>query len=95
MPRKPPPIALIIRPEDYDTFRALIPNDPEFLPDTYDAWLKRTSDEKAKCLARGDVLDEVIINPEEFAAYCRSAGLKPGRFSLDAFAVVKKASGDK
>jgi hypothetical protein len=62
-----------ILPEEYDAFVGLAPVDKCF-PATYDEWFEGRAKKNAKSLARGDILDEVILHPEEFAKYARSVG---------------------
>ena len=81
-------IAISILPEEYEAFVRFVPNDERF-PDTYDDWVKRTSEENAKCKSRGDILNEVVIHPEEFAEYCRATRQEPSYVILEAVAVRK------
>ncbi len=73
--------------EDYDSFKALVPDDPDF-PDTFDEWLKLASEQAAKYEARGG-FEKVIVNPQEFAVWCRASGLDANSTTLGAFAVSK------
>ncbi|WP_454842640.1 hypothetical protein [Pseudomonas hormoni] len=85
------PIAVIISPDEYDAFATLVGHDPEF-PKTYDEWFERTTKENEQCGARGEIVNEVTIHPQEFADYCKACGFDPAFIHLGLFA-VKKARG--
>ena len=86
-----PRIAVIISPDEYDSFAKLVGHDPEF-PKTYDGWLERATKENEQCRTRGEIPNEVTIHPQEFADWCKASGLDPAFSHLGAFA-VKKARG--
>lgn len=77
-----------ILPEEYDAFVRLLPNDESF-PRTYDGWLKKRTEENAKYIAHGDILDEVIVHPQELSVYAAGAGLPLSTEMLRAAAVKK------
>ena len=81
-------ISVKILPTEYDAFFRLIGKDVEF-PRSYDWWLKRASEEDAKCRSRGDIINQIEVHPKEFTAWSRSAGLDPSFASLRGFAVAK------
>lgn len=81
-------ISIRILPEEYDAFLRLASGDERF-PKTYDEWVDRRAQENARCVARGDILNEVVIHHEEFAEYCRATGQKPSYVMLEAVAVRK------
>lgn len=81
-------LVINILPEDYDAFVKLAPVDGCF-PDTYEEWFKRRSDENRWRLARRDILDDVVIHPQEFREYCKTTGLPLSRITLEAAAVKK------
>ncbi|WP_129932327.1 hypothetical protein [Pseudomonas sp. SWI36] len=83
-----PRIAVIISPDEYDAFATIIGHDPEF-PKTYDDWLKRTTKENEQHRARGEVINEVTIHPQEFANWCKACGLDPSYILLGMFAGTK------
>ncbi len=78
-------IAYAIRHEDYDTFKALVAD--KAWPETFDQWQQGASQETDKLLARGDIVQRAIIDPQAFTAYCRAAGVDHNHASLGAFAV--------
>ena len=80
-------IAVWIKREDYDAFKSLCANDPD-LPDTFDEWLQRATEHAAKTEARGDTIDKVIVDPQEFAKWCLAAGVDRNNVTLSGFAVA-------
>ena len=74
-------------PEDYDTIRTLVGDDPDFLP-THEAWLEAANNHVAKREAGNRRVVKAIIKPQEFAAWCHAAGVDHNSTSLGAFAVV-------
>jgi hypothetical protein len=83
-----------ILPDEYASFLAAIKNDAR-LPATYEDWIKRIRDQDAHNVARnGEVIKEVVINFEEFAAYCEARGQQPCYDVLMAL-VIAKAAGIK
>ena len=77
-----------ILPEEYDAFVRLLPNDDSF-PRTYDGWLEKRTEENAKHIARGNILDEVIVHPQELSEYAAGAGLPLSTEMLRSAAVKK------
>jgi hypothetical protein len=80
-------IAVWIRREDYDAFKTLCPNDPD-LPDTFDEWLQRATENVTKSAVRGDTVNKVIVDPREFAKWCAAAGVDRNNVTLGGFAVT-------
>jgi hypothetical protein len=74
--------------EDYDAIKGLSPNDPD-LPDTFDEWLELATQQVANLEANGVAVKKVVINSQEFSAYCRACGVDPNGALRGAFAVVK------
>lgn len=72
--------------DEYDAFAALLKGD---LPATYDGWLERCAQERTKALAQGRVVNEVKVNAQEFADYCRRSRLNASFYTLGAFVVAK------
>ena len=71
---------------EYDAILAL--GDLE-LPATFDGWLEHRAKEKAKHAARGDIENETIVHPQEFALYCKRCGQDISLTMLNAFAIAK------
>lgn len=86
LPRQPQP-AIWIRREDYDAFKRLSPNDPNF-PDTYDEWLKDASEQIAKSEARGLVVDRIVVDPQQFAAFCKAGGIETNYATLGGYVIA-------
>jgi hypothetical protein len=79
-----------LRPEDYDAFRILLRDDRDF-PDTYAAWESQRLREDVRRVNGGHKLQDVLVTPAEFAAYCRACGHEPTAAMLLACAVAKAA----
>ena len=75
---------------DYKLLKRLIKNDPD-IPHTYNEWLDRATEQKAKLVARGEKPQVVVVSPEEFARYCQAAGQQCNTTMLSAFAVAKSS----
>lgn len=61
--------------EDWDTLLSMF-TDAEMLPKTYQDWLVRAEEMKAKVQAAGDAVIKVYIDPETFPAWCEKKGLE-------------------
>lgn len=85
-----PRAGISIPAEEYDAFVRLIP-DHERLPRSHDDWIKRRSQEDAQCVARGEIVKQVVIHYQEFVEYCRATGQQPNYFILGALAAEKAA----
>jgi hypothetical protein len=64
------------RREDYERIRRMM-NDANNFPETFDEWLYLAEKQFAQAVARGFVLEKVIIDPDRFDAFCRMAKIKP------------------
>lgn len=82
-----PRIAFWIEPDDYQAFKAIV-LDNDDLPETFDAWLKSTSEDVAKIEAAGRRVEKVLIKPDKFAAWIREDGINADRIALETFAVA-------
>lgn len=80
-------VAVWIKREDYPAFAELMPSDPEF-PHTFDEWDKMTSEVVAKLEAQGTSIKKIVVDPKEFAHYCKQSGLAASSHVLGAFAVA-------
>jgi hypothetical protein len=72
------------RPEDYEGFRRLIPNDSH-LPASFDQWELKANNQVAQMEALGVGVQKVLVDSTEFAAYCRATGLNPSIAILASF----------
>ena len=52
-----------------------IMEDADKLPATYDRWIKSAETVERDLKSKGHIVVRAIINPDEFAAWCRSRGL--------------------
>ncbi|MBV8568781.1 MAG: hypothetical protein JO366_18580 [Methylobacteriaceae bacterium] len=84
-------ISVWFRREDYYAFKKLAPSD-EDLPRTFDQWFDMASKRNASLAARGFEIERVLIDPQEFAVWAQSAGVKPDRIAREGFA-IRKAGG--
>jgi hypothetical protein len=64
---------LVIAPEHYEMFRQVLHN---YIPDSYDRWLRHRADERANLAGKGYEVVGVEINMNEFIGYCDRAGAK-------------------
>lgn len=78
--------------EDYDAFKILLRDDPEF-PHTFDDWQTSTLRADVKRVNSGHSVHAVPIAPKEFEQYCHSCGREPTAAMLIAYAVIKAARG--
>jgi hypothetical protein len=76
--------------EDYVAFKILLRTDPDF-PDRFEEWQSLCLKHDAKRVNSGHPIQEVVIAPDEFDAYCRACGREPSSAMILAFAVVKAA----
>ena len=65
------------RRADYDRIREVM-NDGDKFPRTFDEWEKRAKSQKAGAAAGGVILKPVIIDPEQFVAFCQRKNLPRG-----------------
>ncbi len=80
-------------PQNYDVIKRAIKIDAN-LPDTYDKWFNLQTKRIAEIEARGTIVYKVVIDPNEFARYCRASGHQQNGAMLRAYAAAKKAGGN-
>ena len=85
MPRQRKQIAVWIERKDYDAFKAICHDDLNF-PNTFDELPQRAMEQITKAEARGDIVNKVIMDPQEFAAFCRAGRIDTNSTTLDAYA---------
>jgi len=73
--------------EEYDGFKRLLPKDNN-LPDSFDKWLTGATNQMAELTAQGIIAEKRIIHPQEFAAWCRDAGLDCNLTTLASYSVA-------
>ncbi len=79
-------------PEDeYEIFLAIIKGGAA-LPETYDRWLESTTEQNARAVSQGNIVNEVVVHVKDFADYCRSSGQVPTLALLNAFAIYEVIS---
>lgn len=74
------------RRQDYDAVKALAPHDPN-LPDAFDEWLDLATQQLAQLEAEGVVVEKVVVEPRQFAAWCRRRKVEPDQHARAAYAV--------
>lgn len=62
------------RRQDYRRILAIM-TDADLLPPTYDKWLGKAERYERQEIAKGMMIIRVIIDPDEFAAWCAASGL--------------------
>jgi hypothetical protein len=82
------------RREDYDAFKKLSPDEYN-LPDTFDEWEEIAVNQVVQIEAAGGIVEKVILDPQEFALWCKASGVEPNGPSRAAFAVYKEARQNK
>lgn len=80
------------RRADYDGLRRLFA-DGAGLPATFDQWHERAEELRRQIEAQGGIAERVMIDPDEFPAWCRGRGLdidSEARKRFAAAAVARK-----
>jgi hypothetical protein len=78
----------LIRPEDYQVFKAILGDD---IPDSFDEWIDRIAKERAQQRLEWEHSDavDVEVNPKEFAKYRDATDSTPTYETLKSFAQEK------
>ena len=76
------------RREDYDRIREIM-DDGAKLPSTFDEWESRAKSQMAQAEASGIHIKPIIVNPDDFMAFCREKGIPRGSKERGLFAVTK------
>jgi hypothetical protein len=72
------------RPDDYQPIKSIFPNHPDF-PDAYDEWFYLARKRLLEAQSRGHIVQEVVVDPNQFARFCDRTGRKRDLAALDAF----------
>jgi hypothetical protein len=72
--------------EHYDAIRGLVTDEP--MPDSFEEWLETATKRINEMQAIGAIVDKVIIDPQQFTAYCLACGIDHNSATLGAFAVA-------
>jgi len=83
-------ISVSILQEEYDSFLSIL---NEELPPTHIEWLENKTKEDTKHTAKGDIINSIVIHPQELVDYCQRSGLDTNLITLGAFAVAKASKG--
>lgn len=83
-------ISIVINKDDFDRFREIIVNDPEF-PQTFEEFDSLRTENEAKSISRGRAIKKVIMNLGDFVSYCKASGLECNTATLGAAAIFKSA----
>lgn len=73
------------RREDYPRIRAVM-EDAHVLPDTWEEWFKKAKQVRDEMRRKGFIIEQVAIDPEAFAGWCRARGLNVDARARMAFA---------
>jgi hypothetical protein len=73
--------------EDYETVKAMAPDWPDF-HSTFEEWQQAAMQRVAQSEARGVIAETVIVNPQEFADWCRAGEVDCNSASLGALAAL-------
>ena len=65
------------RRDDYQRIIEVMDDGHEF-PATFDEWEKRAKSQMARAAAMGFTLETVVLDPEEFVAFCKAKNLPRG-----------------
>ena len=76
------------RREDYERFRALAP-DGAGLPAMFDEWEKEALRQLAQFSKQGIVVEKIVIDPDQFVAWCRTAKIEPNQKARTQYAVFR------
>lgn len=76
------------RREDYDRIREIM-DDGDKLPARFNEWEKLAKAQKTGLARRGVVIEPVVIDPEEFIAFCDAQKLPRGGEARSKFAVLR------
>ena len=79
----------LICADDYNALRRIQNSD---FPHTYDEWLKHSARRTTDLLAKGYVIIEVKVEPDEFIRDCADRRARPDIKSLEDFALKKSAA---
>jgi hypothetical protein len=85
-----PHVAPWYRREDYARIREIM-DDGDGLPATFDDWERAAKDQLTAVVARGIEIKPVILEPEEFLAYCEREKLpRRGSRERSMFAIARE-----
>ncbi len=83
---------LWLHPEDYPRFREICGDEVD---DSYDAWRIQIEGKMVALTAQGVEVERVLINPDEFAAWCEENGYEPDGEARAMYPAYLLASRDK
>jgi hypothetical protein len=89
-----PHVAPWYRREDYERIRKIM-DDGAKLPRTFDEWEQTAKSQLASAAAAGVVIKPVILEPEQFLAFCkREKHARRGHRERSRFAIAHEANKD-
>jgi hypothetical protein len=89
-----PAVAPWYRREDYERIRKIM-DDGAKLPRTFDDWERMAKNQLASAAAAGVVIKPVILDPEQFLAFCeREKHAQRGNRERGLFAIAHEANKD-
>ena len=79
--------------DDYERVRRLIPND-RHIPDSFDEWEQSAIKQIAQLEARGISIRKIMVDPQEYNAYCEVRGMSPSIATLGTFVMERLRGGN-
>jgi hypothetical protein len=82
------------RREDYERVQTIM-DDGNKLPPAFDDWEKKAKEQLSQAAAAGIAIKPVVVDPDEFLAYCRAMNFsKRGSRERCVFAVARESAKD-
>jgi hypothetical protein len=75
-----------IERNNYDAVKRMIADDS--MPNTLEEWIDKTLKQINEWLAAGIVVEKVVVNPDQFTAWCLASGVDHNLATLGAFTVA-------
>ena len=83
-----PHFAAWFRREDYQRIRQIMDDSDKFPPE-FDAWETRAKGQMEEAKRHGLVITPVILDPDEFLAFCRTENMAPSGEARAKFAICR------
>jgi len=88
-----PHFAAWFRREDYQRIRQIM-DDADKFPTDFDAWEERAKGQVEEATRQGLTITPVILDPDEFLAYCEEKKIPPGSMARSTFAISRGIATD-
>jgi hypothetical protein len=86
-----PHVAAWYRREDYQRIRKIM-DDGDKLPSDFDEWEKRAKGQVAEAKRSGIIIEPIILDPDDFVAYCKAEKLRCGSQARAKFVIIRGAA---